>query len=65
MKSLAEQYPKEQARCRELLKAYREIPTGFIGANLIEIVLQEADQAAISGDLPDMIVAFEKMKDCE
>jgi len=65
MASLGEEYPKEQARCRELLKVYQGIPTGFIGASLIEIVLQEADQAVVSGDLPAMIVAFEKMKDCE
>lgn len=65
MSSLAEEYPKQQARCRELLKAYQIIPEGFIGASMIEVILKEADEAAVSGDLPDMIVAFEKMKGCE
>ena len=36
MNSLATQFPKEQARVREVLKQYIEIgPAGFIGASLI------------------------------
>lgn len=65
MTSLAEEYPKQQARCRELLQMYREIPTGLIGASMIEIVLKEADEAAVSGVLLDMITVFEKMKGLE
>jgi len=62
--TLNEQYPKEQARCRELLKVYREIPTGAFGAAVIEQALREADEAAISSDLPRMIAAFKAMRGC-
>ena len=63
--SLAEQYPIEQARCRELLDVYKTIPTGAFGAAMIEDVLKAADVAAASGDLARMIAAFQRMKDCE
>lgn len=66
MSSLAEQYPKEQARLRELLKLYREIGApGMFGAAMIERTLAEADEAIASGDLTSMIIAFQKMKECE
>lgn len=64
MATLGEDYPKEQARCRELLALYAEIPTGAFGSAAISAVLKEADEAAISGDLPRMIAAFKAMKDC-
>ena len=47
--SLAEAFPKEQERCRELLKFYQEIPTGKFGAIMIEASLKEAEQA-ITGE---------------
>lgn len=66
MSSLGEEYPKQQARCRELLKQYQEIGTaGVFGAAMIEGVLREADEAAVQQDLPRMIIMFERMKGCE
>jgi len=63
MASLGEEYPKEQARVREVLGVYKEIgPAGAFGAMNIEQTLREADEAALSGDLPRMIAAFEEMK---
>jgi len=63
MASLGEEYPKEQARVREVLGVYKEIgPAGAFGAMDIEQTLREADEAALSGDLPRMIAAFEEMK---
>jgi len=65
MTSLGEEYPKEQARCRALLKEYQMIPTGVFGGILIEQVLREADEAAISNDVARMIRAYQAMKACE
>ena len=65
MSSLAEEYPKQQARCRELLKAYQIIPEGFIGVTMIEAVLKKADIASASGDIVAMVVSFKEMKDCK
>lgn len=66
MKSLGEAFPEEQARCRELLKSYQDIgPAGRFGSMMIERTLRDADQAAISGDLVEMIRAYEAMKGCE
>ena len=63
MSSLGEEYPKEQARVREVLGIYKEIgPVGAFGAHHIEQTLKAADEAALSGDLTRMIVAFEDMK---
>lgn len=64
MSTLGEQFPKEQARCREVLEMYREIgPAGTFGAAMIEATLREADEAAMSGDLVRMIRAYEAMKE--
>jgi len=64
MASLGEEYPKEQARCRELLQVYRDIgPAGTFGAFMIKNTLQEADAAAMSGDVVRMIAAFKRMKE--
>lgn len=64
MSSLGEEYPKQQARCRELLEQYTAIgAAGAFGHAMISQTLKEADEAAISGDLVAMIKAFEKMRD--
>jgi hypothetical protein len=66
MTTIGERFPKEQARCREVLKAYHEIgPAGTFGAAMIEATLREADEAAVSGDLVRMIRAYEDMKKIE
>ena len=66
MSTLADEYPKEQARCRELLDGYKEIgPAGTFGHAAISAVLKEADEAAVSGDVTRMIRAYEAMKGCE
>lgn len=62
MSSLGEALPKELARCRELLVAYRGIPNGTIAANLLEADIQAADQAMISGDVVAMIQVYERLK---
>ena len=63
MGTLGDELPREQARCRELLVAYKEIgPMGAFGAAMIEQSLREADAATISGDLVAMLRAYEKLK---
>ena len=64
IQSLGTEYPKQQARCRQLLQDYRDIgPAGAFGAMMIEATLKEADEAASSGDVVRMLLVFEKMKD--
>lgn len=65
VETLADAYPKEQTRCRNLLALYKEIPTGAFGAAAIEAVLQKADAAAAQGDVVAMLRAFEDMKVCQ
>ena len=63
MSSLGEEFPKEQARCREVLGVYRELgPSGSFAAHMVEAVLRLADEAAASGDVLAMLQAFEEMK---
>jgi hypothetical protein len=65
--SLAEAYPIEQARCRELLKWYQELPNraGAFGAFMIEAVLLRADDAAAAGDIVAMIRSFAELQAVE
>ena len=59
-------FPKEQARVRELLQAYREIgPAGAFGAMMIEDALFVADQAAMSGDIVAILRSYEELKGLE
>ena len=66
MSSVGDQFPKEQARVRELLGSYREIgPVGTFGAVMIEQVLKRADAAAISGDVIEILRSYEELKGCK
>jgi hypothetical protein len=61
--SLAEALPLEMARVREVLGHYREIgPAGMFGAAFIEQDLQAADKAVMSGDIVQMLQAYETLK---
>lgn len=49
---------------REILGHYKEIgPAGAFGAAMIELSLRKADAAAMSGDLPAMIDAYNDLKE--
>ena len=64
--SLADALPKEQARVREVLGHYNKIgPVGAFGAAMIEQSLANADKAVMSGDLSEMISAYEDLKEIE
>lgn len=64
--TLAEAFPMQQARCRELLAEYRKIgPAGAFGAAMIEAGLRRADQAAASHDTVAMLRSYEELKGFE
>jgi hypothetical protein len=66
METLGEALPKEQARCRELLKIYREVgPAGAFAAMMVEQALQRADQAVIGGDILEMIHCYKELTEFE
>lgn len=66
MTTLGDDFPKEQARVREILGYYKELgPVGMFGAAMIEDVLRRADQAAIAGDVVAMIRVYQQMKEIE
>jgi len=65
MSSVGEEFPKEQARVRELLGEYKSIgPSGAFGAAMIEQVLQRAEKAAISGDIVAILRSYKELKEC-
>lgn len=66
MTTLADDLPKEQERCRELLVFYESIGRGgLFGAMLIKQSLAAAERAAASGDVVAMIHAYKRLKDHE
>jgi hypothetical protein len=61
--SLGIDYPKQQARVREILGHYREIgPAGAFACAWIEKTLRDADEAAVSGDVVAMIRSYKEMQ---
>lgn len=64
MSTLADELPKEQARVREILSHYHAIgPARAFGAAFIEAALRKADKAVMSGDLAEMISAYNELKE--
>lgn len=66
--SVGEDFPREQARVRELVKRYR-LPimggAGELAARLMELILKEADEAMASGDVLRIVVAYQKLRGCK
>ena len=66
MATLGEEFPKEQARVRELLGDYKRLgPNGAFGALMLEQVLRRADLAVMSGDVVAMLRSFTELKECQ
>lgn len=64
--SIGEDFPKEQARCREVLAQYKELgPSGVLGGMMIEATLREADAAMASGDIVRILQAYKAMQGVE
>lgn len=63
--TVGDDYPVQQARCRELLTLYYALgEVGAFGAVQIEAALKQADEAAISGDIVAILKAYQAMKGC-
>lgn len=62
MSSLAEELPIEIKRNQELKSIYNGIPTGFIGASLIQLDIDAAVKSLADGDVIAMLQAYEKLK---
>ncbi len=62
--SLGEALPREQARVRGLKATYFALPggAGWPAAAFMEVALQRADQAVMSGDVVEMLRAHEELK---
>ena len=66
MSNLAEQYPKEQERMRDLIEEYKSIgPAGRFGLAILKDILRRADEAAATQDTVAMIQCFKEMQGCE
>ena len=62
--SVGTQFPIEQMRCREALKAYQEIgPAGAFGCAVIEDILARAEKAMADGELLEILSVFKEMQD--
>ena len=66
--SLAVALPKQQSRVRELIREYSD-PTlkgaGNMAIMFMEAALKRADIAVMSGDITQMILAYEDLKEYE
>ena len=61
--TLGDALPKEMARVRVVLGHYKELgQVGAIGAMFIEPDLKAADLAEMSGDVVQMLMAYETLK---
>lgn len=66
MSSVGEEFPKEQARARELLQQYKAIGApGQFGSIMIEQALQRADRAMASGNIVEIVRSYEELKALE
>jgi hypothetical protein len=66
IETVGDDFPRQQARVREVLGHYREIgPAGQFGAAMIEADLREADEAWASGDIVRILRAYQALKECE
>ena len=65
-KSLGDMMPVEQARVRELMLEYQKIgPAGAFGLMTLEQALAQADKAVMSGDVTEMLVAYQGLQECK
>ena len=64
MTTLGDEYPKAQARFRRMRDKGKEIgPAGAFYVAMCDDLLRRADQAAVEGDLAQMIRVFAEMKE--
>lgn len=56
----------ELNRVRELLKDYEEIgPAGIFGSTMLKQDIKKAEKAISSGDVIQMLLAYNSLKECQ
>jgi len=66
LQNLAEALCEELIRVREILTQYKEIGSaGIFGATMIELSLQKADKAIMSGDLVSIIRSYNDLREIQ
>ena len=65
MTNIADALANEIQRNRELLEEYKKIPAGAFGAALIDLDIKNAVKALASGDVLEILQAYEAMKNNE
>lgn len=63
--NLAQGIVEELKRNRELLEQYKAIPAGAFGARLIQERIDNAEKAQGTGDVIEMLTAYEELKSTE
>ncbi len=63
--NLVEKTMEEIERNRELLAAYKMIPTGAFGAMVIERKIERAVSAISSGDVVEILASYQELKTSE
>jgi hypothetical protein len=63
--TLADAFPREQERVRELVNVYDEIPTGAFAAAMLRRILEDSETAAMSGDITAVLRSYEELKGCQ
>lgn len=64
MSSVGEDFPKEQARVRALAQIGRDLgPAGAFYVMVCEQALARAEKAAMSGDVLEILAAYQEMKE--
>jgi hypothetical protein len=62
--TVGDDFPRQQERVRKLAQFGREIgPAGTFYVAVCEAALKKADEAAIGGDLVEILAAYQQMKD--
>lgn len=64
--SVGSAFPGEQARIRDLIVTYKDLPNGAgtFGAIMLEDTLRRADEATASGDVIAIVQSYEEMVKC-
>jgi len=63
--NLADAIQKELKRAREILEMYKQIPTGFFGASMIEVIIKKTEKAILDGNVVEELRCYKELKSIE
>ena len=64
--SVGEDFPRQQARLRELMEQYASIgPGGTFGLIILKAMANRAEEAIASGDIVAILKSYAEMKECK